>query len=56
MVVKTRKFRFFSAPGGVSYFDFDYFCKSFRGNGMDLFRRDAARHVSTQNGNNTINL
>ena len=56
MVVKTRKFRLFSARGGIPYLDFDYFCKSVRGNGMDLYRRDAARHVSTQNGNNNINL
>ena len=64
MVVKTRKFRFFSATCGNPYYDFDYFCKSFRGNGMDLYSRhimaivsrDAARHVSTQNGNNNINL
>ena len=32
------------------------FANPFCGNGMDLYRRDAARHVSTQNGNNTINL
>ena len=24
---------FFSATGGIPYYDFDYFCKSFRGNG-----------------------
>ena len=30
------------------------FAKPFRGNGMVLCR-DAARHVSTQNENNTIN-
>ena len=50
------KFRFFPPVGGIPYWDFDYFCKSFCGNGMDLYRRDAARHVSTQNGNNNINL
>ncbi len=53
---KNENFSFFSATGGIPYWDFDYFCKSFCGNGMDLYRRDAARHVSTQNGNNNINL
>ena len=64
MVVKMGKFRFFPPTGGIPYLDFDYFCKSFCGNGMDLYSRhimaaisrDAARHVSTQNGNNNINL
>ena len=56
MVVKLEKIVFFLTRGGIPYYDFDYFCKSFRGNGMDLYRRDAARHVYTQNGNNTINL
>ncbi len=40
------------------------FANPFCGNGMDLYSRhimaaisrDAARHVSTQNGNNNINL
>ena len=36
MVVKTGNFRFFSASGGIPYYD--YFCKSFRGNGMDLYK------------------
>ncbi len=44
---KNGKIPFFPAMGGVSYWDFDYFFKSFCGNGMDLYRRDAARHVST---------
>ena len=64
MVVKNGEIPFFSATCGNPYYDFDYFCKSFRGNGMDLYSRhimaivsrDAARHVSTQNGNNNINL
>ena len=64
MVVKLEKIVFFLTRGGIPYYDFDYFCKSFRGNGMDLYSRhimaaisrDAARHVSTQNGNNNINL
>ena len=53
---KNWKIPFFFRQCGITYYDFDYFCKSFCGNGMDLYRRDAARHVSTQNGNNTINL
>ena len=28
MVVKKGEFRFFSATGGIPYYDFDYFCKS----------------------------
>ena len=54
MVVKLEKNVFFLTRGGIPYYDFDYFCKSFRGNGMDLYSRhimavvsrDAARHVS----------
>ena len=55
MVVKTRKFRFFSARGGIPYLDFDYFCKTIPRERNGFYRRDAARHVSTQNENNTIN-
>ena len=56
MVVKTRKFRFFPHRAAFRIGILINFAKPFCGNGMVLYRRDAARHVSTQNGNNAINL
>ena len=56
MVVKMGKFRFFPPRAEFRIWILINFANPFCGNGMDLYRRDAARHVSTQNGNNTINL
>ena len=47
MIVKMGKIRFFPPAGGIPYWDFDYFCKSFRGNGMDFIvetRRATSLH------------
>ena len=42
MVVKTRKFRLFSARGGIPYLDFDYFCKTILRERNGFYRRDVA--------------
>ena len=64
MVIKTKNFRFFPPVAAFRMWILIIFANPFRGNGMDLhsrhimaaISRDAARHVSTQNGNNYINL
>ena len=55
MVIKMGNFVFFPPAAAFRIWILIIFANPFCGNGMDLYRRDAARHVSTQNGNN-INL
>ena len=64
VVKKGENFVFFPPRAEFRIGILIIFANPFCGNGMDLYSRhimaaisrDAARHVSTQNGNNNINL